>query len=575
VPFALPRPAPLAECRGIARIAVTPMNRTLAVSSVLVLSALTFAQSPAAPPDPNAVDTAAVEFFLEEGLQRSQVMDHLSWLCDVYGPRVTGSPNLRKAQQWATETFTKHGFAARTESWGPFGRGWRCDRSSMDVVGDNPWPVIAYPKVWSPSLDGRVEADVVNVAAMTAEQLEAADLAGKVVLIEAGRDVKEPFEAIAERLDAEDLLRLADQQRIEARPAADRAAAARAESDPRAGFQRRQQTMEIVNRKRPLAIVDRASKGDYGTVFVQGASALAKPDAPRNARPSARDVDAEVIPQFTIAVEHYNRMCRLLQKGLPVRVAIELRTTFFADDLNDYNVVADLAGGDAALGSEFAMLGAHLDSWQAGTGATDNGCGSAVVIEAARLIAAYCKKSGTAPRRTIRACLWSGEEQGLLGSRAFVRDHFGEAGAEKPDHGKVAGYFNLDNGTGKIRGVHLQGNEACARIFRAWLWPFHAHGASTLTLDDTGGTDHLAFHGVGIPGFQFIQDPVSYSPRTHHSNMDVWDHAVAEDMQQAAVVMAAFVWHTAQREEKLPRQPAPPRRERREGRGAPADAGGR
>ena len=551
------------------------MHPTLAVSSVLLVAAAAFAQTPEAAPNPNAVDAAAVAFFLEEGLQRSQVMEHLSWLCDVYGPRVTGSPNLRKAQQWAKETFTKNGYAARTEAWGPFGRGWRCEHATMEVTGDNPWPVIAYPKVWSPSLDGRKEAEVVHVAAMSAEQLEATDLAGKVVLIDAVRDVKEPFDADAKRLTAEDLLRLADQQRIEARPPAERAAAARAESDPRAGFQRRQQMLDIVNRKRPLAIVDRASKGDYGTVFVQGASAIAKPDAPRDQRVSPRDVGADVIPQFTIAVEHYNRMCRLLQKGIPVRVALELQTTFFADDLNDYNVVADLAGNDAAIGGEFAMLGAHLDSWQSGTGATDNGCGSAVVIEAARLIAAFCKKNGTAPRRTIRACLWSGEEQGLLGSRAFVREHFGEVGAETPEHGKVAGYFNLDNGTGKVRGVYLQGNEAVAAIFRSWLRPFHGNGASTLTLDDTGGTDHLSFHGVGIPGFQFIQDPARYGTRTHHSNMDVWDHAVAEDMQQAAVVMASFVWHTAQRDEKLPRQPAPPRRERGERRAAPAEAGTR
>lgn len=551
------------------------MNTFLVASSALLFTAVAFAQTPGSPPDPNAVDTKAVEFFLEEGLQHSQVMEHLSWLCDVYGPRVTGSPNIRKAQQWAKETFTKNGYAARTEAWGPFGRGWRCDHASMDVVGDNPWPVIAYPKVWSPSLDGRIEADVVNVAAMTAEQLAATDLAGKVVLIEAVRDVKEPFDADAKRLTAEELLRMADQQRIEARPPAERAAAARAETDPRAGFQRRQQMMEIVNTKRPLAIVDRASKGDYGTVFVQGASAIAKPDAPRDQRASPRDVGADVIPQFTIAVEHYNRMCRLLEKGVSVRVALELKTTFFADDLNDYNVVADLAGGDPAIGSEFAMLGAHLDSWQSGTGATDNGCGSAVVIEAARLIAAWCKKTGTAPRRTIRACLWSGEEQGLLGSRAFVREHFGEASAPTPEQAKVAGYFNLDNGTGKVRGVYLQGNEAVAPIFRSWLKPFHAHGASTLTLDDTGGTDHLSFHGVGIPGFQFVQDPASYGTRTHHSNMDVWDHAVAEDMQQAAVVMASFVWHCAQRDEKLPRQPAPPSRERGERRPAPAEAGTR
>lgn len=527
--------------------------------SLLASTLLAQAPPPAAAGGPNAVDEAAVAFFLEEGLQRSQVMEHLSWICDVHGPRVTGSPNLRRAQAWAVETFGKLGLhEARTEAWGPFGRGWRCDHAAMQVLGDNPWPVLAYAKVWSPSLDGRQEADVVHVAAMTQQELEAADLTGKVVLVEAVRDVAEPFGGLSKRHEAADLLRLADQQRVETRPAGERAAAAASQNDFRMGFQRRQQMLEIVQKKRPLAIVDRAAKGDYGTVFVQGASALPK-DGQRG---NPRAVDAEVIPQFTLAVEHYNRICRLLAKGLPVKVAVELRTSYFTDDLNDYNVLADLPGRDPVLGTELAMLGAHFDSWQAGTGATDNGCGSAVVIEAARLIAAYCQKTGQAPRRTIRACLWSGEEQGLLGSRAYVEQHLGTAAAPKPEHAQIAGYFNLDNGTGKIRGVYLQGNEACAPIFRSWLRPFHEHGASTLTLDDTGGTDHLAFHGVGVPGFQFIQDPVSYDTRTHHSNMDVWDHAVADDLKQAAVVMATFVWQTAQRDARLPRQPAPAPRER-------------
>jgi hypothetical protein len=514
-------------------------------------------------PTPEPVDDAAVAFFLEEGLQRSQVMDHLSWLCDVYGPRVTGSKNLANAQKWAVETFGKMGLRGRVESWGPFGRGWQCQSTSLQVVGDNPWPVLAYAKVWSPGI-ARTEADVVHVGAMTKEALQAADLAGKIVLLDDPRDVSEPFDGTSRRLDEKDLLRLADQQSAEAQGADRRAAAARAATDGRTGFQRREEMLAIVQPKRPLAIVDRAGKGDYGTVFVQGASAVNAPDTPREQRKRASAVDADVIPQFTIAVEHYNRMCRLLAKGLPVRVAVELKVAFTDAEVDDRNVVADLAGGDAAIGGEFAMLGAHLDSWQSGTGATDNGCGSAVVIEAARLIAAYCAKAGLQPRRTVRACLWSGEEQGLLGSRAFVKQHLGAADAPTEEHGKVAGYFNLDNGTGKVRGVYLQGNEACAPIFRSWLRPFHAHGASTLTLDDTGGTDHLAFHGVGVPGFQFIQDPVSYDTRTHHSNMDVWDHAIAADLKQAAVVMASFVWHTAQRDAKLPRQPVVPRAPRGE-----------
>ncbi len=524
------------------------------------------------PADPNALDEAAVAFFLEEGLKNSQVMEHLSWLCDVYGPRVTGSPNLRNAQKWAAEAFGKMGLQARMEKWGPFGRGWRCEHATMSVIGDNPWPVIAYPKVWSPGLDGRIEADVVHVAAMTAEQLEAADLAGKVVLMESPREVKEPFDGISKRHDTESLLRLADQQRIEAQRPEERAAAARGQNEFRTGFARRDQMLAIVQQKKPLAIVDRAGKGDYGTVFVQGANAVNAPGTPREQRRSARDAGAEVIPQFTIAVEHYNRMCRLLAKGLPVRVALELKVSFFDDQTDEYNVTADLRGGDAALGDEVAMLGAHLDSWQSGTGCTDNGCGSAVVMEASRLIAAWCSKQGIQPRRTVRAALWSGEEQGLMGSRAWVREHLGSATEPKEEHDKVAGYFNLDNGTGQIRGIYLQGNEACAAIFRPWLRPFHTHDASTLTLDNTGGTDHLAFHGAGVPGFQFFQDEVSYGTRTHHSNMDVWDHAVADDLKQASVIMATFVWQTAQRDEKLPRHKVTPRPDREAPRAVPAEA---
>jgi len=521
-----------------------------------VLPLTLLAQGPASQAEP--LDEAAVAFFLEEGLERSQVMEHLSWMCDVYGPRLTGSPNLRKAQSWATRTFGEFGYTARTEEWGPFGRGWRCDHVNMEVIGSNPWPILACPKAWTTGVEGRVEADVVNVAALDAKELEAMDLTGKIVLIQTPREVREAFDGVSKRFTPEDLLAKANQQRSEAMNPRAREAGAR-RSSFRSGFQRRRQMMSMVQKKNPLAIIDRGSKGEYGSVFVSSASAV-PPEG--GGRASARAVGAVVIPQLTIAVEHYNRMCRMLDKGVQVRIALELETTFFDDNLMDYNVVADIQGSDPKIGNQFAMMGAHFDSWQSGTGATDNGCGSAVVMEAARLIAAYCKKAGVQPRRSIRACLWSGEEEGLLGSRAYVADHLGTATERKDEHALVSGYFNLDNGTGKVRGVYQQGNENVGRIFKAWLRPFHVHGASTLTLDNTGGTDHQAFHGVGVPGFQFIQDPVSYNTRTHHSNMDVWDHAVDDDLRQASVVMATFVWHTAQRDEMMPRHVVRPRTRR-------------
>ena len=518
-------------------------TRTLAVA--LVLAAVAPCQQPAAPAA-RAPGADEIAFLRQHGLEQSQVMDHLSWICDVHGPRLTGSKNLRNAQEWAKGAFTRFGLQnARSEPWGPFGRGWRCDHALVEVVGSNPWQVIAFPKAWSPSLPARVEAEVVYVAEASAEELASLDLAGKVVLIDTPRDVKEPFDATSKRLDAEALLGLADQR------AASRPARNARQGDFQAGFVRRDAMLRIVAAKKPAAIFDRAGKGDYGTVFVQGASVISEPGKPRDQQPRARDEGTEVIPQFTLAVEHYNRMVRLLLKRLAVRVAVELHCTFFADDLHEYNVLAELPGS----GPEIVMLGAHFDSWQAGTGCTDNGCGSAVVLEAGRLLALLAKEKGVTPRRTIRFALWSGEEQGLLGSRAYVTQHFGSRdGTRLPEHELLAGYFNLDNGTGRVRGVYLQGNEKVAPIFREWLKPFHDLGASTLTLDDTGGTDHLAFDAVGLPGFQFIQDPVSYDPKTHHSNMDVWDHAVADDLRQAATIMAAFAWHTAQRAEKLPRK---------------------
>lgn len=509
------------------------------------------------PPEP--VDRKAVEILREEGLKNSQAGELLSWICDVHGPRLTGSPNLRRAQRWAKETLSKWGLAnARLEPWGPFGRGWRLRHVNMEVVGENPWPVLAWPKAWSPGLEGRVEAEVVLLADKTAEQIDAMDLSDKIVLVESTREVSEPFEPPARRLESEDLLGLANGTRS-GRP---RAVRRGQPGDFRRGFQRRLAILRKVFAKRPVAILDRGYKGDYGTLFVTSAAVATPPGTPRARRPRPWTVGAQVIPQFTLAVEHYNRICRLLHKGLTVRLAVELDVEFVDGDGMEYNVLADLPGTDPELRDELVMLGAHFDSWHAGTGATDNGAGSAVMMEAMRLLTVLTRKLGKGPRRTIRVALWSGEEQGLLGSRAYVARHFAVSSGrgrppEKvlPAHGKLSAYYNLDNGTGRIRGVYLQGNEAAAPIFRAWLRPFHDLDAATLTLANTGGTDHLAFDAVGLPGFQFIQDPIAYGTRTHHSNMDVWDHAIREDLAQAATIVASFVWHTAQRDAKLPRKP--------------------
>jgi len=301
--------------------------------------------------------------------------------------------------------------------------------------------------------------------------------------------------------------------------------------------------------EKPLALIGRSYKGDLGTVFVSGARA-------KEGR--ARNKDAEVLPQVTMSVEHYNRIFRLLKKGLPVSLKMNLKSTYTNADEMEHNIIAEIPGTD--LKDEIVMFGAHFDSWHTSTGATDNAAGSAVMIETARILLETIKETGMRPRRTLRLALWTGEEQGLLGSRAYVRKHFAETDDRgnvqklKPAQSNISAYYNLDNGTGKIRGIYLQGNGDAGPVFRPWLNEFKDLDANTMTLSNTGGTDHRAFDAVGIPGFQFIQDPAAYWSRTHHSNMDNWDHLIADDLKQAATVIASFVWNTSQRDDKIPRK---------------------
>jgi carboxypeptidase Q len=349
--------------------------------------------------------------------------------------------------------------------------------------------------------------------------------------------------------------------------------------------------MRFFDQEGAALLVD-PGRGDGGTLFVQSASVVPPPPDPSTTTtgrgtPAYDKSKPKVIPQMVLSIEHYNRIVRMVQAGEPVKVTVDLAVAWQEADLRGYNTVAEIPGTD--LKDEIVMLGGHMDSWHSGTGATDNAAGVAVAMEAVRII----QTLGLKPRRTIRVALWSGEEQGLLGSRAYVAQHFGSMqvqpattsavpltgngsaigsgnggnGAQlqslppvlvkKPDYDKLSAYFNLDNGTGKIRGVYLQGNEGVRALFRQWLAPFRDMGATTLSISNTGGTDHLAFDGVGLPGFQFIQDEIEYDTRTHHSNQDVFDRIQADDMKQAATIMAAFVYNTAMRNEKLPRKPAP------------------
>jgi hypothetical protein len=434
-------------------------------------------------------------------------------------------------------------------------------------------PLIAAPKAWSPGTDGPLTADVVYFDARTEAEFAKfkGKLKGAIVLTGPPRDVEPRFEPLARRKSDADLLQLAD-------------------ADPpspagrRGGSPERRAQMEFARKKLlffseegAALLIDPSSQGDGGTLFVASASVPSAEPYPEagngGRRVSAWDADApKTIPQLVASVEHYNRLVRMIDQGESLRMTVDLAVEFLDDDLMGYNTIAEIPGTD--LKDELVMLGAHLDSWHSGTGATDNAAGVAVAMEAVRILEALRLK----PRRTIRIALWTGEEQGLLGSRAYVSEHFarvpdlatllgggparnpsdGDAKSEstiKPEHGRFAGYFNLDNGTGKIRGVYLQGNEAIHPVFRRWLQPFRDLGASTLSIANTGGTDHLSFDAVGLPGFQFIQDEVEYSTRTHHSNQDLYDRIQAEDMKQASVIMAAFIYNTAMQDEKLPRKP--------------------
>jgi carboxypeptidase Q len=509
------------------------------------------------------VDLEMMKKIREEGIDRSKVMDTLSWLTDVIGYRLTGSPGMKAANEWTKTKLAEWGLEnAKIEAWGEFGRGWSFSKISAHVIEPAAFPVIAYPEAWTPGTNGPVTAEVIFADIKSVADFEKykGKLQGKFVMINQMREVKALFQAPGARLSDEDLLKQANDE-----PAREFGRYTPEQMNARRAIAELTPKINAFLKEEGAAAVLRLSRaGDGGTVFVQGGGSREK-----NAQP--------VLPSVVLAVEHYGRISRILARGIAVKMELDISAKFHDEDFKAYNTVAEIPGSDKK--DELVMLGGHMDSWHGGTGATDNGAGVAVAMEAVRIL----KALGVKPRRTIRIALWSGEEQGLLGSRAYVAAHFGEtqppqgqsgqqggrprdsagmfgpAGpvVTKPDHAKFSAYFNLDNGTGKIRGVYLQGNEAVRPIFRAWLAPFRDLGASTLTIHNTSGTDHLSFDRVGLPGFQFIQDPIEYDTRTHHSNMDVYDRIQADDMKQAAVIMAAFVYNAAMRDEKLPRKPMP------------------
>jgi hypothetical protein len=481
----------------------------------------------------------------KHGLEQSQVME-LAWaITDGNGPRLTGSPGLDKATQWAVKELNEMGLEnVHTEEWGPYGRGWELKAFHLEANAPHYFPIIAYPKAWSTPAGGVLSGEVVYLDAGSEEELEKykGKLKGKFVLLDTLRQTREWDEPLSVRRDDKDLLKLANA------PMPGEGGGRRWRGYGRNSFG--QILWNFIYDEQPIAVLDRSYKGDYGTVFVSGARA-------RDGQ-NVRDENTYVIPQATVAIEYYNRIFRMVQQGTPVTLSMRYEAAFNDEDPMERNILAEMPGSD--LKDEVVIFGAHIDSWHSGTGATDNAAGSAVMMEVARILREVIRETGIQPRRTLRLALWTGEEQGLLGSRAYcdqhyvVRDSANEIIALLPEQEKISAYYNLDNGTGKVRGVYLQGNAAVAPIFREWLDPFEDLGATTLSFSNTGGTDHLAFDRVGIPGFQFIQDPVEYFNRTHHSNMDTWEHLLADDLKQAATVIASFVWQTAMRDEMLPRK---------------------
>ena len=523
----------------------------LVFSFVLSLVCVSMVYSQASP---EKVDLETITRIRYEGFHNSKVMDLATGLMDSIGERLTGSPNMKRANEWTRDKLTEFGLSnAHLEAWGPFGRGWANQYVNVRMTAPDVTPLIVYAKAWTPGTNGVVSGKCIRANIEDKKDFDKyrGKLAGMIVSFGPNAEVKPITELPYERLTDDALAKIGEYQIPGERP-----------PFRFAEMLRRRQFMKDLNQffadEKVLGVIDhsRGTSGG-GTVFVQSGG-------------SYKPGETTTVPQLTMASEHWNRIARLLDQKKEVSLELNVANAFYDDDAMQYDTIAEIPGTEKK--DEVVMLGAHLDSWHAGTGATDNGAGSIVMMEAVRILRALDIK----PRRTIRIGLWSGEEEGLLGSQGYVEKHFGsrppmddpnmkgvptllrrEAGpvTVKPEQAKVSAYFNVDNGTGKIRGVYLQENEAVAPIFEAWMKPFKDLGMTTLTMRNTGGTDHLSFDAVGIPGFQFIQDPIEYETRTHHSNMDVYDRLQPEDLKQISVIVASFVYDAAMRDQMLPRKP--------------------
>ncbi|MFZ0802715.1 MAG: M20/M25/M40 family metallo-hydrolase [Terriglobales bacterium] len=512
------------------------------------------------------LDYSMYQQIREEGLKHSHVMEYASALMDGIGPRLTGSPNVKHANEWTRDQFTAMGCAnAHLEDWGEFGMGWQQLNTWVRMSSPDTAVFIAQASPWSPSSNGAINAAAVSVEVKKVEDLDKykGKVAGKIVFLGEMREVKPVDKPLFERNDDKDLAKLIEYPVAPARDYENRL------KEYMERVQVYAKTKDFLVSEHALAVVLPSRDGENGggsggTIFDDGGLG----------RSTYQRDHAMPFPVVVMAIESYGRVYRLLKEQVPVTIEMNVDTKFFGDHEHGFDTIAEIPGTDPQLKDEVVMVGGHLDSWASGTGATDNGAGTVVAMEVMRILNALHVK----PRRTIRVGLWTGEEQGLFGSRLYVKQHFGYVPLStapdemkkpewlrkpagplelKPDQQKVSGYFNLDNGSGKIRGVYLQENGAVAPIFAQWIAPLNDLGVTAITLRNTGGTDHLSFDAVGIPGFQFIQDNLDYMSRTHHSNMDVYERLQKADLEQAATVEAIFVYNTAMRDQMLPRKPLP------------------
>ncbi|HMA54602.1 MAG TPA: M20/M25/M40 family metallo-hydrolase [Acidobacteriota bacterium] len=511
--------------------------------AVLFLAALLSLQAVAQ----EKLDYQMLDRIRNEGLVNSKITDLLIYLCDVYAPRLPDSPQYVKAGEWVVGQAKELGLVnAAMEPYGTFGRSWELQKYYAAMTEPQYMPIIGYPKAWTPGTNGVLKGPALLLQPRTLADLDQykGKLKDAIVLLQGEQDLPISFDPMASRLLDADLQKLT----LAPEPGARRPGA-----PPMQDMAARQQLQLAIGKflkAEGAGVIVEPGRGKDGTVFVSSGGSRVK--------------GAEMpVPAIVIATEQYNRIVRILQKNIPVTLEVEVQARFTADDLPGTNVIAELPGTDPKLKAEIVMLGGHFDTWHGGTGATDDGAGCAVAFEAMRIL----KTLGVQPRRTIRMALWDAEEQGFVGSRGYVTNHFYDRAKKekKPEYDKLAAYFNFDNGSGKIRGIYAQGNSAVVPIFEAWLEPIKDLGAATVTLRNTGGTDHLPFDGIGLPGFQFIQDTLEYGTLTHHSTMDVYDHLSRPDLIQAATVMAWFVYNAAMRDQKLPRKyfdanaPAPQR----------------